>query len=294
MLRRVFCKLLLVAVVVFWAFSGILLAQGRSDDALEHVKQVQEANTARLLAMEGVEGTAVGLDENGRLAVKVFTNGPGVAGIPRNLDGVPVKVVVTGKFYAIKGPPAGKGPKTSEGVDPTARFDRPVPIGVSTGNEGECSAGTIGCRVTDGSSVYALSNNHVYALENDAEDESDVLQPGLYDTGCVYNSDNVIGTLADFQPILFLEDNPSNTNTIDAAIALSSTQDLDNATPSDGYGKPSSTTIHVSENLIGQDVQKYGRTTSLTKGIVSDIYFSGNIGYSSGTAYFENQIFNVC
>jgi hypothetical protein len=288
MLRRVFSKLLLVAVAVFWAFSGVLLAQGRSADAFERVKQVQEVNTARLLAMEGVEGTAIGLDDNGRLAVKVFTDGPGVAGIPRDLDGVPVKVVVTGKFYAIKGPPEGKGPKTpKEEVDPTARFDRPVPIGVSTGNEGECSAGTIGCRVTDGSDVYALSNNHVYALENDAEDESDVLQPGLYDTGCVYNPDNVIGMLAVFETILFLEDDPSNTNTIDAAIALSSTQDLGNATPSDGYGVPKSTTFSAS---IGLPVQKYGRTTSLTKGIVSDVNFKGNIGYSSGTAYFVDQI----
>jgi len=285
MLRRFFCKLLLVTIVVFalLALSNVLLAQGRSADAFERVRQVQEAHTAQLLAMEGVEGTAIGIDDDGRLAVKVFTDGPGVAGIPRNLEGVPVKVVITGKFYAIKGPPEGKGPKTpKEEVDPTARFDRPVPIGVSTGNEGECSAGTIGCRVKAGSRIYALSNNHVYALENEAGDNSRILQPGLYDTGCVYDEDNVIGTLSNYVPIDF----DGGENTIDAAIAICD-DTLGNATPSDGYGTPKSETVPA---YIGLPVQKYGRTTSLTKGIVSDTNFIGNIGYSSGTALFVDQI----
>ena len=128
MLRRVFCKLLIVAVVVFGllALSGVVMAQGRSADAFERVKEVQELHTERLMALKGVEGTAIGLDENGRLAIAVFTARSAVPGIPRNLEGVPVQVVVAGKFYALqkstKIPPglAKKPPKAPTGLTATA------------------------------------------------------------------------------------------------------------------------------------------------------------------------------
>ncbi|MCH7920308.1 MAG: hypothetical protein IIC50_20285 [Planctomycetes bacterium] len=160
-----------------------------------------------------------------------------------------------------------------------------MPIGVSTGNEDSCSSGTIACRVIDGSDVvYALSNNHVYALENGAPLGSDLLQPGRFDTNCDIDPDDEIGTLYAFVEIDF---SSSADNTMDAAIALSSTAELDNATPSDGYGMPKSTTVAAS---IDQKVQKYGRTTALTKGTITGINAIVFVGYSSGTARFENQI----
>jgi len=282
MTRRIFCKVLLVIVAVFslLALSGILLAQGRSEDAFERVREVQERHTDRLMAIEGVVGTAVGLDPDARPIVQVFTERAGIAGIPKKLDDVPVEVVVTGAFYALPKPSAPGG---STSLKPTSRWPRPVPIGVSTGNAGECSAGTIGCRVTKAGAVYALSNNHVYALENDAPTGSEVLQPGLYDTSCIYKSDNVIGTLSEYVEIYF----DGTANTVDAAVALSSTANLGKATPSNGYGTPKSTTAAA---YIGQPVQKYGRTTSLTKGTVSGINATVNVGYGSGTARFVGQI----
>jgi len=289
MTRRIFCRVLLVVVAVFGllALSGVLLAQGNRDWVFEHVKYVQEANTARLMAMDGVEGTAIGLNENGRLAIKVFTAGPGVAGIPRNIDGVPVEVVVTGKFYALPKPekPPGKPdkppkPEPDETVDPTSRFERPVPIGVSTGNVESNSAGTIACKVTKGDAVYALSNNHVYALENTASENSAVLQPGRYDGG---TAEDAIGTLAEYVEIDF----EGGDNVVDAAIALCYAGALGNATPSDGYGIPNSDTVTAS---VGLAVQKYDRTTGLTKGTVSGIGATVNVSYSSGTARFVGQI----
>jgi hypothetical protein len=205
--------------------------------------------------------------------------------IPWNLEGVPVVVNVTGEISAMPKPPWAGGPGGDSGntIDPTARFDRPVPIGVSTGNIGECSAGTIGARVMDGTDVFALSNNHVYALGNNASIGSGILQPGRYDTtNCVSDLSNVIGTLADYEPISFSAD-----NTIDAAIALSSTSDLGNSTPSNGYGMPKSTIVSA---FVGQSVQKYGRTTSLTKGTITGINATVNVGYSSGTARFVDQV----
>jgi len=294
MTRRIFCKVLLVVVAIFGVLvlSGVLSAQGRSEDAFERVREVQERNTERLMAMDGVEGTAIGYNQNDQLAVKVFTDGPGVRGIPQEFDGVPVQVVVTGKFYALpKGgkpdKPPGKPPK--DDVDPTARFDRPVPIGVSTGHPA-ITAGTIGCRVTDAQgNVYALSNNHVYADENSASIGDAVIQPGTFDGGLSPADD--IGTLDAYIGIDFA----GGDNTVDAAIAEIIIDNVDgvytprvgNATPDDGYGIPSSTPTAAE---LGQAVQKYGRTTSLTKGAITGINAIVNVGYSSGTARFVNQI----
>jgi hypothetical protein len=237
------------------------------------------------MAKEGVVGTAVGLNQDNRLAVAVLTERPGVAGIPKKLDGVPVRVVVTGAIYALPKPdkPPGKPDKPKpdpDPVDPTARFDRPVPIGVSSGHT-NVTAGTIGCRVTDGSAVYAMSNNHVYADENMASIGDNILQPGAYDGGV--NPDDAFANLSDFVDIKF----DGSANLVDAAIAVSTTDELDNATPSDGYGRPKSTTLSAYLNL---PVKKYGRTTGLTKGKVYLLNATVNVGYSTGVARFVNQI----
>lgn len=246
---------------------------------LEKAIAAQEKHNPELLMKDGVVGTAVGL-ENGNPVIQVLTERAGVAGIPASLEGIPVQVLVTGKITAIG--PAAKGPKGG-GLSTTDVWPRPVPIGVSTGNVGECSAGTISARVIHGTKVYALSNNHVYALENSAPIGSEVLQPGLYDTGCIPNEANVIGTLADFVPIKF----DGTANYVDAAIALSSTVNLGNATPPNGYGIPKSNTVDAALMMA---VQKYGRTTQLTKGTITGVNATVTVGYSSGSALFTGQI----
>ena len=282
MSKRIFPKVLLVVVAIFGllVFSGVLSAQGLSHEAFERVREVQERHTDHLMEIKDVVGTAVGFNQNNRPALKVFVTRWDVAGIPKKLDDVPVQVVVTGKFYALVKPvnPGVKPPEDE--IDPTARFKRPVPIGVSTGHP-DITAGTIGCRVTDGAYVYALSNNHVYADCNKASEWDNVLQPGTYDDGI--DPDDAIGTLDAFEPIDF----DGGNNTIDAAIAISSTENLDKATPADGYGIPKSTTIQAEVN---QPVKKYGRTTGLTKGRVYAINATVDINYNSGVARFLGQI----
>ncbi|MHC4369609.1 MAG: fibronectin type III domain-containing protein, partial [Planctomycetota bacterium] len=318
---------------------------------------------------------------NDRLAVKIFTARRGVGGIPAALDGVPVEVVVTGKFYALpkgnnKGPKDSVPPSSPTGLSATAVSDsridlnwddnntepdfshyivyrstgsggsyvriaprvkssaysdtglaaatsytylvravdkwknhsgysnpasaateggsgdppdespeapigpRPAPIGVSTGHP-NITAGTIGCRVTDGTRVYALSNNHVYANQNNASRGDNVLQPGTADGG--EDPRDKIGTLSDFVPIKW-----SGTNEVDAAIALSTIPELGRATPSGGYGTPRKT---IAEAAIGMDVQKYGRTTRLTRGYVTAVNATVDVGYGFGrVARFTGQI----
>lgn len=256
--------------------------------AMRAVIEVQNRHTRRLMTIPEVVGTAAGLSEADRPAVLVFLKGATPPGLlPDDLDGVPVVAKVTGAFVAMK-PPPGKGPGNGGGgganIDTTARFDRPVPIGVSTGNMGECSAGTIGARVKDSNgNVYALSNNHVYALENGAQGGSMILQPGRYDTACSLDPNNRIGTLSAFVSMYF----NGTPNTVDAAIALTDTSSLGKGTPGDGYGIPKSATAVAAANAA---VQKYGRTSKWTKGTIDGINATIRVGYGSGTALFVNQI----
>jgi hypothetical protein len=250
----------------------------RNHPAIKEAMAVQKRHTPALMGHPDVVGTATGLDDDGQPAILVFTRREVADGVlPRHLEGKRVIRKVTGDIVAMA-PPAAK-----VRIDPKSRFPRPVPIGVSTGNAGECSAGTIGARVKDSSgSVFALSNNHVYALENEATRGDQILQPGRYDTKCAMDSADVIGTLHDYVPIDF-----GGNNVIDAAIAATTTANLGTATPQNGYGTPRAATTAA---VVGDPVQKYGRTTSLTRGTVVGINTTIRVGYSSGVATFVEQI----
>lgn len=242
---------------------------------------------ARMMARGGVEGIGVGLADDGTPAVVIMTTNGAVGGLPRTLDGVPVKLMPTGPFSAIlpRAKPDGKGkPGGGGSVDPTATFARPVPIGVSIGNENECAAGTLGARVTKGGNVYILSNNHVLARQNAASIGEDILQPGRYDTSpqCSIPANSSIGTLAQFVTINF-----SGNNTVDAAIASTTTSLVGNATFTGGYGMPNSTTKAAT---IGMLVQKCGRTTKCTHGSVGSIDATVRVQYETGVATFVNQV----
>jgi hypothetical protein len=167
-------------------------------------------------------------------------------------------------------------------TDPTTR-QRPAPVGFSVGHPA-ITAGTIGARVVNSvGDVFILSNNHVLANGNDASIGDAILQPGPFDGGTAADQ---IATLSDFKPIDF-SGNP--TNTMDAAIARSSSSDVGNATPADdGYGTPSATIFgdlnadglfdNVGD-LLGLEVKKYGRTTGLTMGQITGINASVSICY---------------
>ncbi len=272
--RRWFQVLIMTIVTAFLlAFSGIASAQGNRDEAFARVKEVQERHTEELMAKAGVIGTAVGEEESGELAVLVLLE-HGAVVVPPQLEGVPVRRLVTGKIEALqkRGKPGGGGSTYS----PTSRWPRPVPIGVSTGHPA-ITAGTIGCRVTDGSTLCVLSNNHVYANANRATVGDAVIQPGTYDGGKSPADD--IAKLSAFCQINFAGGN----NTIDAALAtiqpvsaIDSRPCVGNATPSNGYGTPSRTTVAA---YFRQSVQKYGRTTSLTKGKVYALNTTVDVSY---------------
>jgi hypothetical protein len=277
-------RLLITALGLF--LGATLPAMGFDDHEFIAVKEVQERHTETLLALDGVVGTAVGLNEQNHLAIHVYVTHPGVVNIPAMLDDKPVHVIVTGQIRALKTAVYApvhkkhklKGPVTS---DPKVRFARPVPTGVSTGHP-NITAGTIACRVTDGVNVYALSNNHVFANENRAAIGDVVLQPGVFDGGNKLT--DVIGELTDFVEISF--DATAN-NVMDAAIAITRVDLLGNATFSTGYGMPKKQTIAPA---LGMQVKKCGRTTGCTNGSIQGLNATVSVGYDAGVARFVNQI----
>lgn len=279
------------------------LAQGATPPGLDRALAAKAAHAAEILAIDGVVGLGVGLSASGDAAVVVTTARRNVAGIRRSLDGVAVRVLVTGPFNANPKPNCGFDPthpscgdseEDPTALEPTDRWPQPVPIGVSSGNSKLCSSGTIGARVIDvNGNFYALSNNHVFALESTGDPVmdlavlgDDIRQPGLFDTGCGNVTKDTIGTLADFVPINF---DGVTYNYVDAAIAATTTGHLRNVTPPDGYDKPNSITI-AAQDALDLKVQKYGRTTGLTKGTVVIVGWMGNVGYTNGTALFDDQI----
>lgn len=228
----------------------------------------QKRHTDALLRIPGVVGTAVGLSPDGKPAVRVLLERAGVPGLPAVLDGVPVATQVTGMFFARS--------------DPTKR-QRPAPVGFSVGHPA-ITAGSIGGRVVDGlGRVYVLSNNHVLANGNAAAIGDPAIQPGTFDGGTA--PADQIGTLAAFKPINF----SGGANTMDAAIALATADAVSNATPADeGYGMPNSAIFGDADGngvfddknaLLGLAVQKYGRTTRLTRGQITGINATVTVCY---------------
>jgi hypothetical protein len=247
--------------------------------------------TGQLLAKDGVVGTAVGLGSNGNAVIKVYLTRAGAAAVAKSLDGVAVETQVTGELRAIL--PTAKPGGGAGVIDPTKRFTRPVPIGVSAGNLNDlvylrtvCTTGTLGARLKGANNqYYALSNNHVFAVENQAQVGDPIIQPGQADNGCRSTAADQIGTLANYVPLNFSR---TGTNVVDAAAALVTTQTVGNATPTNGYGSPSSSIVAAALNMA---VEKYGRTTVLTHGSVTGLDASVKIRYGKGnTATFVHQI----
>ena len=250
---------LALALVVGAALSASSAGQGPpggTPPGLEKAVAAKQKHAERLLDKPGVAGVAVGLNAAGKPVIRIYKEKKDVEDLPDELEGVSVDSVTTGVIQPYD-------------HAPTHRFPRPVPIGVSAGLSG-VATGTLGARVSDGTNTYALSNNHVFAGINSASIGDPIISPGDVDGGS--DPGDRIGTLAAYEPIDF----EGGTNTMDAAIALTSPADVGTATPSDGYGNPSSVTASAS---LGLAVQKYGRTTALQPGSVAGTSVSVDVCY---------------
>lgn len=224
----------------------------------------QNRATPGLLARSGVVGTGASADAAGRPVIVIYTERPGVPNLPAEIEGVPTRIVVSGKVVAYAKPGSGT-----------------LEMGTSTGNDLECASGTLGCVVVKGGVDYFLSNNHVFARQNAASIGERIDAPGRYDGHPVCSQTPQCANLSQFQTISF-----SNNNTVDCAIARPVGGLNYTAAEAGGY-TPVSTTVAAS---VGLAVKKTGRTSRLTHGTIQAINVTIQVQYSNGVARFVNQI----
>jgi hypothetical protein len=165
---------------------------------------------------------------------------------------------------------------------------RNLHLGVSGGNVNDetsrfCCSGTLGALITDGTTQYILSNNHVLARGDQAVVGEDVSQPGLIDNNCAVST-----VVADFTGA-----SPLGSN-VDAAVAQLRSGQMDSTGFIEDIGVPSST---VASPSVGLGVAKSGRTTGFTTGTISSINTSVNVQYQKNcgsgkkfTVSYTNQV----
>ncbi|MGL4847396.1 MAG: trypsin-like serine protease [Clostridium sp.] len=160
---------------------------------------------------------------------------------------------------------------------------RPVEGGTSTSVTNQFIVGTLGCRthgfVGTADEVYALSNNHVFSLENSVLFNKTIMQPGQGDGGSP--STDVIGTFFKYIPLKFNGQN----NYVDCAL----TKISDPSSITDKIHTIGSI-ANIAPPKLGLQIQKFGRTTSYTTGTITALNATVNVNYTNGTARFVGQI----
>ena len=227
----------------------------------------------------------------------IQAGGPSATAYPELAMGeLDIDIAPNGHGTTVAAPPAIREPIVARFEEDLRALtltlrSRPALGGYSVGHY-RITAGTIatGCYDWDAfpdmpNRYYLLSNNHVLANSNLASIGDPILQPGAYDGGTL--PADVIGRLARFVPIRFIPAVPPiPLNLVDAAIAEVQFHDLNREVYWIGHVK----TLYL-QPKVGDVVQKTGRTTSFTTGIVTNINATVDVNYGSGrVARFARQI----
>jgi hypothetical protein len=156
-------------------------------------------------------------------------------------------------------------------------------FGVSGSNANDighafCCGGTLGSLLTDGTTQYILSNNHILARQDQAAPGEDISQPGLIDNHC--QPATIVANYTAAPPL------GSN---VDAAIAQLIPGQMDSTGFIEGIGTISST---VAAPAVGLAVIKSGRTTGTTTGSIASINTSVKVQYQVGCGEGKNYFVN--
>ncbi|TMR07147.1 hypothetical protein ETD83_01630 [Actinomadura soli] len=168
---------------------------------------------------------------------------------------------------------------------------RPAPGGFSIGHY-RVTAGTLGCLATGREQtrddmLLCLSNNHVIADTNRGAAGDCICQPGPADCGTC--PDDQIAALERFVPLDFT----GGVNLVDCATGWC-WPDL--VRPEIGYQTSEGVFLfrigsEIETPALGMVVGKSGRTTQLTKGLVTGVRWSGKVNYGdAGQAFFADQV----
>ncbi|HUV37306.1 MAG TPA: hypothetical protein VMX58_10245 [Patescibacteria group bacterium] len=267
-----------------------LIRLSKADPRIQSVMAVQDQYTRSLMSDPLVAGTATGLTDGGNPAIIVYLeSSQGGKNVPAEIEGIPVKKVVSGRLTMKKG-----GSTSGH----TARYPRPISLGVSGGNSKDfaypyCCSGTLGALVADGSGTkFILSNKHVFAGDQAAstndpdvsEVGQEIDQPGLIEVNCQDIPADYVAYLS-----TWCEDGYN----VDCALAEIIPGMVDPEGSILEIGVISSETM---EAYVGLEVKKSGRTTGLTRGTVSaingnfNVYGEDECGGNQTIEYFTGQI----
>jgi hypothetical protein len=142
-------------------------------------------------------------------------------------------------------------------------------------------AGTLGAVVARDGQRFILSNNHVLAHENRLAVGAAIFQPGLLDRGDP--ATDTIAALSVFTPLV-----ASGPNRVDCAIAAIQASSLVATRPLSGVRKlRSATPVAATE---GMSVEKVGRGSGHTTGVVFDVSADLTLAYDMGDLLFVDQI----
>ena len=204
----------------------------------------------------------------GVLAIKVYVEKK----LPKSKleDVVPKNLTVPGVEEKIETDIQEIGIVTKE---PNTIRVRPAIPGFGVGHV-NITVGTFGCLVRkkdDDETLYVLSNSHVLADEGTGAVGDRVIQPGKYDGGAAPG--DVIAELSQWIPFQFTS--TGYPNTVDAAIAkVKNKASVTSAIRL--IGVPTGASNRVRR---GMRVQKTGRTTDYTQGIIQDINYRMALNY---------------
>jgi len=204
----------------------------------------------------------------GVLAIKVYVEKK----LPKSKleDVVPKNLTVPGVEEKIETDIQEIGIVTKE---PNTIRVRPAIPGFGVGHV-NITVGTFGCLVRkkdDDETLYILSNSHVLADEGTGAVGDRVIQPGKYDGGAAPG--DVIAELSQWIPFQFTS--TGYPNTVDASIAkVKNKASVTSAIRL--IGVPTGASNRVRR---GMRVQKTGRTTDYTQGIIQDINYRMALNY---------------
>ena len=204
----------------------------------------------------------------GVLAIKVYVEKK----LPKSKleDPVPKDLCVPGVDGKIETDVQEIGVVTKE---PNTIRVRPAIPGFGLGHV-NIAVGTFGCLVrktSDSDTLYILSNSHVLADEGTGSVGDPVIQPGAYDGGAAQA--DVIAELSQWIPFDFTS--AGFPNTVDAAIArVKNKASVTSAIRL--IGIPAGVNKRIRHDMR---VQKTGRTTDYTQGIIQDINYRMALDY---------------
>lgn len=283
----------LTALLAVLGVAAANSASAQSAVALDHmnprvreVMAVQNSATPELMKIDGILGTATGLNDAGELAVVIYVNqnhrnaAEIKKALPSDIRGKKVRVELTEPFRAYAKPGGGGG-----GVSHTARQTPPIQLGTSGSwrndlANGYCCGGTLGSLITKGGRQYILSNYHVFEADivpggNGviAQLGDPIVQPGLIDVNCSAANAQNVATLEPHRAL-------PNAN-VDASIA----EVVPGMVSTNGaileIGPISATTVPAA---IGKAVKKSGRTTGLTRSSISGLNANISVQYENECA----------